>query len=137
MSKFTVGLLAGVAIGLLVAPEPGEETRQNLADTASKWRDQFNKLLGRAGAGIDDLRTMLESKIEGLDDDAKGKIASILDDVDTAAGKGKRELQDTANNVKNSAKDAAHDLKNGAKDMATDVKNGLKDAKSDVKSALS
>lgn len=133
MSKFTIGLLAGVAIGLLVAPEPGEETRQTLADTASKWRDQFNKLMGRAGAGIDDLRTMLETQIEGLNDDAKSKIAAILDDADAAADKGKRVLE----NAKEAGKDVASDIKSGAKDVASDVKSTAKDVKSDVKNAMS
>lgn len=137
MSKFTVGLLAGVAIGLLVAPEPGEETRQNLSDTANKWRDQFNKLLGRAGAGIDDIRTMLESEIDGLNDDAKGKIAAILDDADKVADKGKRAIQDSASDVKNAAKDVASDVRSGAKDVASDVRSAAKDVKSDVKSSLS
>jgi gas vesicle protein len=81
MAKFTVGLLAGIAVGLLIAPEPGEETRQNLADTATKWRDQFNRLLGRAGARVDDLRTMLETDMEGMTGDARDKIRAILDEL--------------------------------------------------------
>ena len=137
MSKFTVGLLAGVAIGLLVAPEPGEETRQTIADTASKWRDQFNKLMGRAGAGIDDMRTMLESQIEGLNDDAKSKIAAILDDADAAAEKGKRSLKEGLADAKDAARDAGADIKSGAKDVAADVKATAKDVKSDVKNAMS
>ncbi len=81
MAKFTVGLLAGIAVGLLIAPEPGEETRQNLVDAAEKWRDQFNRLLGRAGARVDDLKTMLAGEIDGLSGDAKDKIQKILDEI--------------------------------------------------------
>lgn len=88
MAKFTVGLLAGIAVGLLIAPEPGEETRHNIAETATKWRDQFNKLLGRAGAQLDDLKTMLAGEIEGLSGDAKDKIQKILDEVKQAEDKG-------------------------------------------------
>jgi gas vesicle protein len=124
MARFTIGLLAGIGIGLLIAPEPGEEMRQNLADTASKWRDQFNKLVGKGGAGLEDLRTMLESKIDGLEDAAKSKIAAILD-----------ESQSFADKAKQAGKDASSDVKSGAKDVAQDVKSTAQNVKSDVKNA--
>ena len=124
MAKFTIGLLAGIGIGLLIAPEPGEEMRHNLAETATKWRDQFNKLVGRGGAGLEDLRTMLESKIDGLEDTAKSKIAAILDESQSAADK-----------AKSAGKDAASDVKSGAKDVASDVKNTAQNVKNDVKGA--
>ena len=80
MTRFMTGLLLGVGIGLLVAPEKGEDTRQTLADQADKWRDQFNRLVGRAGARMDDLKTLLEKEIPGVSDDVKARIRTILDD---------------------------------------------------------
>lgn len=51
------GLVAGVAIGLLIAPASGSETRQKLADGAGSLGDnlkqRFRKLTGREMAESD------------------------------------------------------------------------------------
>ena len=56
MSKFLAGALVGLVAGLLLAPDKGENTRENLANSAEKWRAKFNELLGRTNAQLDDLR---------------------------------------------------------------------------------
>lgn len=88
-SRFLTGVVTGVVIGLLIAPEKGSELRENLTDSANRWRDQFNRLLGRAGARVDDLRTMLANEVDGLTDDMRTRINAILDEEslrETAAG---------------------------------------------------
>jgi len=74
------GLLMGVGIGLLLAPEKGSETRESLAETAGNLRDKFNRLVGRAGARIDDLRSLLENEVDGLSEDVRSRIRTILDE---------------------------------------------------------
>ena len=54
MSKFLAGALVGLVAGLLLAPDKGENTRENLANSAEKWRDKFNELLGRTSAQLDE-----------------------------------------------------------------------------------
>jgi gas vesicle protein len=51
---FIVGALVGVAVGMLLAPKPGRETREIIADQARNWqerardwRDQANYQAGR------------------------------------------------------------------------------------------
>jgi gas vesicle protein len=39
MLKLITGLLAGIAIGILIAPDKGTATRQRLADLRDKGRD--------------------------------------------------------------------------------------------------
>lgn len=79
MSKFMTGALLGLAVGLLIAPEKGEETRDAIADTAASWRDKFNRLIGRAGARADDLKALLGKEIEGVSEEVRSRILSILD----------------------------------------------------------
>ena len=86
MSRFLTGLLMGVGVGLLIAPEKGEDTRESLAETATGIRDKFNRLVGRAGARIDDLTQLLDSEIEGLSDDVRSRIRSILDEESAKSG---------------------------------------------------
>ena len=50
-SKVILGILgaaaAGVVIGMLVAPEKGEETRKKLKKTAGEWADNLSHLWER------------------------------------------------------------------------------------------
>ena len=82
MSKFLTGVLLGVAAGLLLAPDSGENTRDQLSDTANKWKGKLDKLLGHAEEELDDLRDYLEKNINGLTTEAKQKILSILDEIE-------------------------------------------------------
>jgi gas vesicle protein len=80
MSRFMTGLLMGVGLGVLLAPEKGVETRESLAETAGELKDKFNRLVGRAGARMDDLKSMLDNGVEGLSDDVRSRIRTILDE---------------------------------------------------------
>jgi gas vesicle protein len=80
MARFMTGLLMGVGLGILLAPEKGSETRESLAESASSLRDKFNRMMGRAGARVDDLKAMLENEVEGLSDDVRSRIRTILDE---------------------------------------------------------
>jgi gas vesicle protein len=85
MAKFMTGLLMGVGIGMLLAPEKGEDTRESIAETAGTIKDKFNRLVGRAGAHVDDLKGMLENEVSGLSDDVRSRIRTILDEAGDGA----------------------------------------------------
>ena len=78
--KFMTGLLLGVGIGLLLAPEKGEDTREAIAETADQWKTKWNKLMGKAGAKVDDLKALLGKEMEGLSEDVRNRILTILDE---------------------------------------------------------
>jgi len=94
MTKFMTGLLLGVGVGLLLAPEKGEDTRESIAETAEDWKNKWYKLMGKAETKIDDLKGMLEGEISGLSDDVRSRIRTILDEAGS-----------TAENVTSKAKD--------------------------------
>lgn len=79
-SRFMAGLLAGVAVGLLIAPEKGEDLRHNIADTADKWKNKLNRLVGRAGSQLDELRSLLEKDINGITKEVRQRILMILEE---------------------------------------------------------
>jgi len=91
-SKFFAGALVGVVAGLLLAPEKGEDLRNDIADTAEKWKKKFERLTGKAAAELDDLRDMLEDEISGLSDDVRYRIITILDEASDKAMKAKNNL---------------------------------------------
>lgn len=82
MSKFLAGALVGLVAGLLLAPDKGENTRENLASSAERWRDRFNQLVGRSSAQVDDLRAYLDQDFNGLSNDVKNRILTILDEAE-------------------------------------------------------
>lgn len=84
-SRFLASVLAGFAAGILLAPEKGANTRRNLTDTAGKLRDDFNRLTGRSITRLNDLRDYLDRDIEGLPEDVRSRILTILNEAEEMA----------------------------------------------------
>ena len=61
MGKFLTGVLAGVAIGLLVAPDKGSKTRQKITDA-------LNDLLGEAKDQMNSSAERFRDQFDGPDD---------------------------------------------------------------------
>jgi gas vesicle protein len=64
MSKVVTALLAGIAIGILIAPRKGSETRKKIVDDASNLRDDLSDLINGAAEKI-------KSGIAAAEDQAK------------------------------------------------------------------
>ncbi|HZE85219.1 MAG TPA: YtxH domain-containing protein [Puia sp.] len=52
MSKIITAFLAGIAIGVLIAPRKGSETRKKIIDEASSVKDEFSDLVKGAAESI-------------------------------------------------------------------------------------
>src|SRR5580700_950169 len=59
------GLVAGVAIGILVAPAEGSETRQRISDTADSLKRKLRRLRGITTDELDELKDIFEKETEG------------------------------------------------------------------------
>ena len=59
-TKVALGILgavaAGVAIGLLVAPEKGKDMRKRIKKTAGGWADNLNHLFAQGKHELEELR---------------------------------------------------------------------------------
>jgi gas vesicle protein len=84
-SKFFAGALVGLVAGLLLAPEKGEDLRNDIADSADKWKKKLYRAAGKTGAELDDLRDMLEDEVAGLSDDVRHRLLTILDESGKSA----------------------------------------------------
>lgn len=80
-SRFFAGALCGLAAGLLLAPKKGSELREEIVDTTDQLKRRLDRLTGRAEATMDDLRAILDRNIDGLSEDVKHRILTILDDA--------------------------------------------------------
>lgn len=81
MNKFLLGIIAGAAAGLLLAPEKGTELRKDLSDEANKLSDRVRKLTKTSKKDIETLRYILKDNIEGLSDDIRHRLLAILDEA--------------------------------------------------------
>ena len=72
------GLAAGVAVGILIAPAEGSETRQRISDSAGTLKRKLRELRGVAADELDELREIFEREAEGMRDDVKGRVLELL-----------------------------------------------------------
>ena len=72
------GLVAGVAIGVLVAPAEGSETRQKIADTADAFKKKLKKLRGITTDELDELTDIFEKETDGLKDDVRRRVLELI-----------------------------------------------------------
>lgn len=72
------GLVAGVAIGILVAPAEGKETRKRIADTADSLKKKLKQLRGMTADELDELKDIFEKETEGMKDDVRHRILELI-----------------------------------------------------------
>lgn len=72
------GLVAGVAIGVLMAPAEGSETRQRIADTADSLKRKLRKLRGITTDELDELKDIFERESDGLRDDVRTRVLTLI-----------------------------------------------------------
>jgi gas vesicle protein len=72
------GLVAGVVVGLLTAPQSGAETRQKIADAGENLKKKFRRMRSEAADELDELKEIFEHEAEGLKDDVKERVLKLI-----------------------------------------------------------
>lgn len=75
MSKVLTALLAGVAIGILVAPRKGSETRKKIIDGASSLQEDLSDFIHDAAENIKSGLSSAESQAKDLFEKGKEQFA--------------------------------------------------------------
>lgn len=84
---FVAGAAAGLTLGLLFAPERGEETRRKLRETAGDAADSAKARARLARMELNDLRAELQDKAEDLKADVRMRILERLEKLESAIQK--------------------------------------------------
>ena len=79
---FVVGAAAGAIVGILYAPEKGENTRNKLYYQLNKYRDQLKQLINDIVDGKEVIETTAKSEGKKVVQDAKIKAEKLLEDVE-------------------------------------------------------
>jgi gas vesicle protein len=77
------GLVAGVAIGILVAPAEGKETRRKISDTADSLKKKLKQLRGMTADELDELKEIFEKETEGMKDDVRHRVLELIKSAKT------------------------------------------------------
>ena len=84
---FIAGAAAGLTLGLLFAPEKGEETRQKLKETVGDAADSAKARARLARMELNDLKADLQDQAEDLKEDVRMKIFERLEKLESAIQK--------------------------------------------------
>jgi len=80
-TKVFLGILgaaaAGVAIGLIIAPEKGSETRKRISKTTSDWADQVSNLFKNGREEFENLK----NKARNMRSAAEQKASNLKEDL--------------------------------------------------------
>jgi gas vesicle protein len=80
-NKFLSGVITGVVLGILFAPDRGKDTRKQLKRTCCDIKDQIDDLVGNKKSEIEKLYHQLEDRAEDISDDMRAKLIQLLDNA--------------------------------------------------------
>jgi gas vesicle protein len=89
-TKLLVFALFGAAVVLLFTTDKGKEIREDIADSAEDWGDKLSELAEKASCSAKDLKNLVSKQVSGLTDEARDRIAAIIDEGSKSAKKMKK-----------------------------------------------
>ena len=85
-------IAAGAAIGMLMAPERGIDTRKKISDSVNDLRARLNRVKSKSAEELEELKEVFQHEIGGLKEDSRRRILEILNATKLAGNKIKEQI---------------------------------------------
>ena len=96
-SKIFLGVItaaaAGAVIGMLFAPDKGNEIRSKVKKTANEWADELLNAIRRGKSQYQDAKDELRNKAYEMKGKAQQKVEDLADEADEQYNATKKKLQ--------------------------------------------
>ena len=79
------GIVAGAVVGLMLAPQSGEETRKQIADSTRDLKKKLEKWTSKSMEDLDDLQEVFKSEVAGVSEDIREKVLKLINKVKRSA----------------------------------------------------
>lgn len=79
---FFIGLLAGAAMTLFLAPQSGEATRKKICDCATEIKDSAEEILDKAKTGLEETTVRVESAFGDKEKTIRKKIDELKSELE-------------------------------------------------------
>jgi len=86
------GLAAGLAIGILIAPESGTETRRKLTDKADDLKNRVRRFKHTGAQELEELSTIFGQEVHGLQEDVRRRVLDLIQAAKSGVNHLKQEL---------------------------------------------
>jgi gas vesicle protein len=86
------GFAAGLAIGVLNAPESGEETRRKINQKADDIKNRVRRFKHSGAQELDELNNIFQNEVQGLHEDVRRRVLDLIQAAKTGASNLKQQL---------------------------------------------
>lgn len=86
------GLAAGLAIGILTAPDKGTETRKKITDTAEDIQNRLRRFKNTGAKELDELSNIFQHEVQGLQEDVRSRVLDLIAAAKSGANHLKKEV---------------------------------------------
>lgn len=98
LSALLLGVAAGAVLGLLMAPDKGNNTRKKIQDGVEDLVDQLTDKINEGKEALNNLKSKAMSSASDLKDKAMSKAEQFKADADEEVNGMKQKVKQTANN---------------------------------------
>lgn len=129
LAAFLGGAAAGAVVGLLLAPQSGEETRKQIAKAKDRSLDQANDLIKEGKRTWNDTRGRVVESAGLAADEIDDFVRHILDRGQKWWNKARRKADDVADDAEGAMRSAKRKARNLADDAEDVVDKGTRKAR--------
>ena len=125
IAALLVGAAAGAVLGVLLAPDSGDETRKEITDFFAELVEATKEKAQAKANGIKDYSNSVYNNAKSK---FNGVVNGVSDYSDDAVENAKAKAKDLADHAKNHANDAVDHAKTKVKSTSNDVNDAIQSA---------